>query len=54
MCFPISKIPQSRAIDINGVLVENPQYEEQKRYLKEIEKATRNPLSVGKERHRGV
>lgn len=52
MCFPTSKIPQGKTLEISGVLKENPQYQMEQQYIKEVEKATRNPLSVGKERHR--
>ena len=52
MCFPTSKIPQGKTLEISGVLKENPQYELQKQYIKEVEKATRNPLSMGKHRER--
>jgi ribosomal protein S4 len=51
MCFIISKIPQGKIME-NGVLVENPQYEMQRQYIKEVEEAQRNPLSMGKHRKR--
>ncbi len=51
MCFAVSKIPQGKVLD-NGVLKTHPQYEEQMQIAKMVEETTRNPLSIGKRRHR--
>jgi hypothetical protein len=51
MCFPTSKIPQTTAngqASYNGYI----RYAEQIEMVKAMEQATRNPLSVGKERNR--
>lgn len=51
MCFPISKLPQKE--NKTGSPKGNVQSEERE-LKKEIEKATRHPLSVGKHRNRAT
>ena len=51
MTEPISKIPQGKTL-VNDVLKENPQYEQERQYIRAVQQSKPHPFSVGKQRNR--
>lgn len=51
MTEPMSKIPQGKSLE-NGALKENPQYEQEKQYVRAVQQSNPHPFSVGKQRNR--